>query len=178
MRKWRRAAPRAHPALAAIDAAGFAPADAAQLARGRRALPTAPAPFAAWADLERYIDDTAGALMRLAAGRAGQTARRIFPRCGAGVGITGLLRASEHWRMRGRTLAPAGAELDDLEMRARAAYTAAKAGARGVEARAFPAFGYMALAPLYWRARAKGAQGLPLLARQMRLVIASATGRL
>ncbi|HRP11998.1 MAG TPA: squalene/phytoene synthase family protein, partial [Terricaulis sp.] len=142
-----------------------------------------PAPFATWEDMERYVDKTAGALMRLAVeacgAEASSAAHCAFVRDAARAwGFTGLARASGHWHLRGRTLLPPGARLEDLLARARASYDAARPLARAFPAAAFPAFGYVALVPGYLRALAQGRIDTPLLGRKALLIGASASGRI
>ncbi len=59
---------------------------------------------------------------------------------------------------------------------AQTAYTQARAAI--VPAAAFPAIGYVALTPLYLRAIEAGRTEQSLFTRQLKLVAASATGRL
>jgi phytoene synthase len=175
--------PRFHPALNAICATT---PDSAfprrlQALADARAADLEPAPFAAWEDMERYIDATTGLLVRLAVDACGvhADAEGAFLRDAARAwGFTGLLRAAGHWRLRGRTLLPPGARVEDLRARARAAYAAAKPAARFMKADAFPAFGYVALAPGYLRALENGRIDTPLMGRKALLIVASATGRI
>lgn len=177
--------PRSHPALAAIYQTQRDSAFAWRLQGlvDARAPDLEAAPFAAWEDMERYVDATAGHLMRLAVEACdvslGDDAQREFV-CDAARawGFTGLLRASSHWHMRGRTLLPNGARQEDLHARAQAAYDAAKPAARLMKAEAFPAFGYVALVPGYLRALAQGRIETPLMGRKALLIGASATGRI
>jgi phytoene synthase len=67
---------------------------------------------------------------------------------------------------------------EDVLARARSAYEAARASSANAPAQAFPAYGFIALAPIYLRALSRGRADLALLRRQLRLVAASATGRL
>jgi len=176
------AAPRFHPALAALHQTTPESAAPLQGLVDARAADLAAAPFAAWEDMETYLDATAGLVMGLAldaCGIARDAAQRAFVRdAGRAWGFTGLLRAAGHWRARGRSLLPQGAGAQDLHARARAAYAAAKPRARALKAAAFPAFGYMALTPSYLRALAQGRIDTPLLWRQARLIAASARGRI
>lgn len=176
--------PSSHPALAAImqtspgsafawSLQGLVDAHLADLER---------APFAAFSDMQRYVDATAGLVMRAAVDACGVSltgaAQHAFVRDAARAwGFTGLMRASGHWQMRGRTLLPNGARLEDLKARVLAAYEAAKLAARLMKAEAFPAFGYVALVPGYLRAMAQGRIDTPLLGRKALLIGASATGR-
>lgn len=177
--------PSAHPALAAIvqTSTGSAFAWSLQALVDAHAADLEPAPFAAWEDMERYVDGTAGFLMRLAAEACGVSLaddqQRAFVRDAARAwGFTGLLRASGHWHMRGRVLLPRGAKLEDLQARAQGAYDAAKPNARLLKAEAFAAFGYVALVPGYLRALAQGRLDTALLGRKALLIGASATGRI
>jgi 15-cis-phytoene synthase len=174
---------RAHPALTALKA--IAPRFAAKLEplADARLADLEAAPFAAWNELEHYVDRTGGLLLELAleaCGVAAETApQHAFARlAGRAWGFTGLMRAAGHWRLRGRTLLPPGAHMEDLRLRAADAYAAARSRAGVFGAQAFPAFGYVALAKGYQRALAAGRSDRPLLARQARLVWASARGRL
>jgi len=139
------------------------------------------APFAEWADLEAYAEQTTGNVMRLALaacgaydpsnGMAGQAARAWT--------YVGLMRSQAHWQARGRSFLPRkGGSLPDLRARAELAYGGARAWAKSAPSVAFPAFGYVALVPGYLRALKSGRAEQPLLMRQLKLVAASATGRL
>lgn len=177
--------PPSHPALEAIfqTAPDSAFAWRLQGLADAREADLAQAPFAAWEDMERYIDTTSGALMLLAveacgADAAGEGARAFVREAARAWGYAGLARASGHWQARGRTLLPPGARLEDVQARARAAYDAAKANAAAMAPAAFPAFGYVALTPGYLRALAQGRIDTPLLGRKALLIGASATGRI
>lgn len=175
----RGGAPRAHPALQALCA--YAPSSAApmQALVDAREADLEAAPFAAWSDLEAYVDGTAGVLMKQAAAVCGGQVDPTFLGSAARAwGYAGLLRAQEYWRSRGRKFLPEGASADEMAARASAAYLAAKAASRGAPASGFPAFGYVALTPGYLRARLAQRPKPPLILRQARLVLASATGRL
>ncbi len=172
-------APRGHPALVALHAAAPGAAHALQGLVDARAADLEAAPFARWADLETYIDATAGPLIACAIEACGvaAAAHGAFVReAGRTWGFAGLLRAAGHWQLRGRTLLPKGTRLEELQTRACAAYAAAKPLARALPAPAFPAFGYVALTPGYLRALERGRAERPLLVRQARLIWASATG--
>lgn len=176
-------APRAHPALAAYAetmagvALPHAPWDL--MIEARAACDFASEPFGEWADLEAYLEATAGNVMRLAlaacdaydpSGLAGNAARAW--------GYVGLMRAEASWRARGRTMLPRkGGSIEDMRDRALLAYGGARAWAKGASSEGFPAFGYVALAPGYLRALWRGRSQRPLLARQLRLIAAAATGR-
>lgn len=70
-----------------------------------------------------------------------------------------------------------GARASGIE-RAIADYERGRAGARGFGGVAFPGIGYVTLVPLYLTALKRGEAEVPLLLRQARLIMASATGRL
>ncbi len=172
-----------------------------------RAHDLEPEPFEGWADLEAYIDATAGGMTYLAlqiclAGQpwpkqAGDCAKAV----GRAWGFTGLIRASSVWAARRRTFLPqrllthlnlkpevvfAGggahvvqqARLAMLD-RARFAYQQAKDLARVMPVAAFPAIGYVALEPSYRAQLLAGEDGasLSLFKRQAKLLAASALGR-
>lgn len=177
--------PSSHPALAAImqTSPGGAFAWSLQGLVDAHMADLEQAPFAAFEDMERYIDATAGHLMRAAVKACGVSlaaeAEHAFLRDAARAwGLTGLMRAASHWQMRGRTLLPNGARLEDMQARTRAAYEAARPAARLMKAEAFPAFGYVALVPGYLRALALGRIETPLLGRKALLIGASASGRI
>jgi phytoene synthase len=133
------------------------------------------APFANWADAERYVDDTAGAVLTLAAAACARGADEAqaaapFVRVAAWAwGYLGLVRALPAWSARGRTLLPEA----EMRERARAAHLEARKLVRTLPAHLFPAFGYLALVPAYLRDAEPA-----LLRRQLKLVWSSATGRL
>lgn len=175
----------AHPALEALHLLPRAPAIARALQRAThaRTADLEAAPFADWASLERYVDDTAGLVMglgfELCIGAPNSEAELEFIKAAARAwGLTGLWRAADHWRLRGRMLIPPGAKIDNLHARARKAFDEARAAARTMPAEAFAAFGYVALAPGYWRALERGQIETSLIGRQARLVWASARGRI
>jgi phytoene synthase len=176
-----RAPPREHPALQEI--VRRFPEAAPQLraiAQARRA-DLEPAPFQTWADIERYLDATAGALMRLAveacAPEANAAARPFVAAAAQAWGLVGLVRASSFWQARGRTILPRedgtpGAML----ARAEAACAAVRAMPAPPSA-TFPALGYAALLPGYLRALRRQRREPALIVRQLRLIAAAATGR-
>lgn len=176
------APPGDHPALRAL-AARF-PAAAAPLAAMTEARRSdfSPAPFAAWSDLERYVDATAGELMRQAMRACGpevseEELAAAKPAAQAWGGL-GLVRAAPVWEARGRSLYPAeGGGRAELLARAARAYAALRSCATPSSA-VFPAIGYVALAPAYLRAMRAAAGEPALLLRQLRLIAAAATGRL
>lgn len=208
--------PRAHPALEAyanaVAAASLprAPLEALIAARGKD---LEQAPFETWADLDAYLEATAGSVFRLAIEACAETPARpkqfdrFVRQAGRAWGLTGLLRALPLWTARGRTFFPhklmahnnlspatvfhdfsghaarscAAAVLD----RGRHAYNEARDLATLLPSALFPAIGYLALAPRYFRALGEQRYGLanesplaPLLARQLALMNASATGKI
>lgn len=173
--------PRAHPALAGFARAKLTP----ECARGlqqiaiARAADLDAAPFAQWSDLERYLDATAGALIKLAIKMCspGLHADAFGEAAGRAWGYVGMARAEPFWRARGRSAFPGdGSGGDEALRRAEAAYVTAKGLARALPTRAFPACGYAALVPAYLRTPPGRVPGL--FERQVRLVAASASGRL
>lgn len=164
-------------------------------------------PFEGWADLEAYIDATAGGMAYLAlqiclAGQpwpkqAGECAKAV----GRAWGFTGLMRASSVWAARRRTFLPqrlmthlnlkpeavfAGGGAHVIQQarlamldRARFAYQQAKDLARVMPVAAFPAIGYVALEPAYRAQLLAGEDGasVSLFKRQTKLLTASALGR-
>ncbi|MBI3439098.1 MAG: squalene/phytoene synthase family protein, partial [Proteobacteria bacterium] len=174
-------APRAHPVLAAIaEAHREAPLPRGALealidARGRDLDAT---PFATFAEIDAYLEATAGSLIRLALAACGtQLDALIVGAAARAWGYAGLLRAATHWRARGRSVLPReNADPHAMVERARVAHAAAKSGAAPADA--FPAIGYVALTPLYLRAIENGRTERSLFTRQLRLVAASATGQL
>jgi phytoene synthase len=164
-------------------------------------------PFEGWADLEHYVDATAGATVHLALQicLAGQAWPKQAAECARAVGrawgFTGLVRAEALWRGRRRTFYPrrllehlrltpakaieGGAEhvnrQANLAMldRARFAFSQAQDLARVMPTAAFPALGYLALEPGYREPLQLGESktNRSLLGRQLTLVKASALGR-
>jgi phytoene synthase len=171
--------PHAHPAVTAFAQAvrevslPRAPLDAMIAAR---ASDLDAEPFATWDALDAYVDATAGNVMRLALMACVQGANaETFVRSAARAwGFAGLLRALPFWIARGRTLFPLGGDEAALRERGERAYAEARALAPDVPAALFPAFGYVAFARRYLRTPA----ATPLLVRQAKLVLASATGKL
>lgn len=176
----------AHPALAAFaETVRQTPLSHATLqalldARGRD---LDAAPFATWSDLRAYLDATAGGIMRLAVeacASAGSEAAEGFVREAAQAwGGVGLLRAASHWRARGRSMLPreAGSAAELLD-HARDAFAKARALAPRLPAAAFPALGYVALLPAYFRALTRVGRDPLLLTRQFILIRAAASGRI
>lgn len=160
--------PRAQPALlvlAECKEAWIANAFDGLIEARRRDLE--PQPFESWRELDAYIDGTAGEVMRLAA-RA----------CGGAIDDALLRAASRAWGhtawLRARRAAPLGETPASLLEHAREAHAALKGSA--IPAELFPALGYVALVPGYLRA-SKRNHPPALLMRQLRLIAASATGR-
>jgi phytoene synthase len=138
------------------------------------------APFTAWADLEAYVDATAGGLARLSAIAAApghlfdESQNAALRSAGRAWGFTGLVRAMPFWRDRGRTFFPQklmehvgitegeaingklghthwAAACAVLD-RGEGAFKDARHSLRQLPASAFPAVSYVALAPLYLKA--------------------------
>jgi 15-cis-phytoene synthase len=178
-------AARAHPAVAAYAEAWRqtpAPAGAAERLIEARAKDLEATPFASWAELTDYLDATAGGVMRLAAaasGGAAQEHEHLIAAAAQAWGGVGLLRAEAHWRARGRSWVPRdGGGGAGLKAHAKTALDEARELAGVLPAQLFPALGYVALAGGYLRALERGRADTPLLQRQLRLIAASATGRL
>jgi phytoene synthase len=171
----------AHPVLGAIAAAQREtplPQDALQGLIDARGRDLDAAPFATFAEIDAYLDGTAGNLMRIALAACGACLDTgIADAAARAWGYAGLLRVAAHWRAKGRSILPHN-EPDPHAMvaRARSAFAAARAGA--VPTGAFPAIGYVALTPLYLRAIESGGTECSLFTRQLKLVAAAATGRL
>jgi phytoene synthase len=178
--------PRAHPALVALKRViGEAPLQRDHFHRmiDARRLDFETAPFKTGAEYAFYIHDTAGALMRLAIEACGVVLEGgpiegFVTSAGYRWGATGLLRAEPIWRARGRDLTRPGVwTYSDLEV------MKFGGGARRMRWRlsrqlpvnVFPAVGYVALVPAYLGSM-HVRQSAPLFERQLRLVIASATG--
>jgi phytoene synthase len=137
-------------------------------------------PFDQWPEFEAYVDDTAGAVIRLAskvcAPDLAQTNQHLalFRNAGRIWGYTGLVRALPVWNARRRTFFPqklldhvhlsretlfSGATLHETSAACRAVLERAVSAHREVRRLAygapkefFPAFGYVALVPDYMRA--------------------------
>jgi phytoene synthase len=175
------AAPRPHPVVQAFAAAHaetpFSPALLDILIDARRA-DLEPAPFAAWENIDAYLDATAGVVMRLAFTACGaREDAQVIQAAARAWGYAGLMRAAPHWRARGRSLLPSDGDPHAMLARARANYQAARCSARAVPAQAFPALGYLALTPGYLNALERGQTSQPLIFRQVKLIVASASGR-
>ena len=176
------AAPREHPALKALAPTFPAAARGLQAIAEARHADLEPAPFQTWGQIERYVDATAGALMRLAvdACAPGQAAtlEAHIKSASLAWGMVGLARAAPFLEARGRAVHPRedGAH-ETLLARAGAAHAALRALPRPPGA-VFAALGYVALLPDYLRATRSRGREPPLIARQLRLIAAAATGRL
>jgi phytoene synthase len=171
-----RAGP-AHPAAEALKRASPLPLDNFQTIIGARQRDLDAKPFASWAELQAYVDATAGAVFRLALAACGDAplADDFIVSAGRAWGFAGLIRAREGWEGRGKSPIPAearGEGLSDLAGRARTAYADARHAARKLRASLFPAYGCLALVPSYLQ----GAKTPSLLARQFILLKASLTG--
>jgi phytoene synthase len=174
-------AARDHPALAALRSTLANPASAARLqavaVARRRDLD--PAPFESFADLDRYLDVAVGEPMRLAFEVCDATAgAAIVTPAAQAWGYAGLLRAAPFWTARGRTVLPREGGREDMLRRAEAAYIAARWTAPNLPRSAFPAIGYLALLPGYLRALRAERPMPALLARQLKLIVAAAAGRI
>lgn len=178
-------APRAHPALEAYaatqrDAQSVRPLW--DLMLDARASDLNPAPFETWTDVEAYIDNTAGSVMRMALRACGdrETIPELVAMASRAWGYVGLMRAASVWQAHGRSVLPrGGGTIDEMRGRAKLSYESAQSRAKEHFAAAgFPAIGYVALVPGYLRALEHKRVERPLLARQLTLIAASATGRL
>lgn len=210
------APPPAHPAMAPLaDAVA-----AAQLPRApfdaliqARTLDLEPVPFETWADLEDYLDATAGGLITLAAKLCAPSLAldpalaNLLRASGRAWGYIGLVRALPYWTSQRRTFFPkrlrehvgldenalfSGAALDHAtESAVRGMLDRASGALRDVERLApsapkeiFPAIGYVTLTRGYIRAAQTGGDRrvapmrTSLIARQLKLVGAAATGSL
>ncbi|HVY86682.1 MAG TPA: squalene/phytoene synthase family protein [Caulobacterales bacterium] len=172
--------PRAHPTVQAFAAAvteAGPPREPIEALIAARAADLEPAPFATWADLERYVDATAGGVIRVALALCGGANEAFAASAGKAWGYAGLVRVAPFWKARGRVLAPRDADAarieSDLRARAQVALAEARAMAPKLPDTLFPAYGYVALVSSYLRRAQR-----PLLLRQLTLIAAAATGRL
>lgn len=167
----------AHPTLQAFLALWPEPAARETMQRmiaARRGADLSPTPFGSLDAMETYCDETAGALISVAALGCGAELDPAFAdAAGRAWGLSGLLRAAPHWAARGRTLLPPGVNEKALVERALLAHERARDLSRRARADTFAAYGYVTFAPLYLRSAQPG-----LLTRQVRLVFAAASGRL
>lgn len=174
---------RSHPALEAyaraVDEAPLSLSVFEALIQARR-VDWAAQPFEGAQEFDHYIARTAGGVMRLAIEACGlrdgdAAIDRLVSDAGWLWGVTGLLRAEPVLRTGGRNVLPAPAE--QLIRGAEGAFRALKSAQRP-SSEIFPAIGYVSLAPGYLRALSKGRTSTPLLWRQLKLVVSSATGQL
>lgn len=181
---WREAlsttqagAPRSHPALAAYAAAHREtpfPAEFFERVIDARRRDLDSEPFKDWDALLDYVDATAGGVMRLALRACGASADEALVIHAARVwGCVGMARAAPFRIAQGRASLPPAS---DLLQRAKDAYAQLQRAAR-TETAAFPALGYVALAPRYLRALERGRTHVSLLTRQLALIAAAARGR-
>lgn len=205
--------PPAHPALMAYAASApnEAQASAWDALIAAREHDLESVPFESWTDLQAYVEATAGGVFRIAIEACLDTTARhkqlaaFAAKAGQVWGYVGLVRSLPHWTARRATFFPrkllthvgltpdavfdgksthavrsaAMAVID----RARHAYREAQDLASVLPATAFPAVGYLALAPRYMRAVSmpeadpNAVHTIPLILRQITLVTASAMGR-
>lgn len=175
------AAPRAHPVLEAyaVAVSGLAlPPTAWDAMIEARALDLEASPFASWPDVDAYLDATAGNVMRLALAACGapHEERSLIPHAARAWGYVGLLRSQAAWVARGRKIVPRENGTPE-EMMERAEQASLRVRAQPVSSAAFPAIAYIALASEYLRRLRRDQTSQPLLSRQLRLVLAAATGR-
>lgn len=177
------ASPPREPALQALSIAAPQVAGVLAALTDARAADLEAAPFANLSALHAYIDGTAGVVMQAALMCCGVDAQSdaaagfIRPAARAW-GLAGLARAEPYWRARGRVMLPAGVSVAEVCAQAADAYAQAQGAARALPAEAFAAYGYVALVPLYLRALARGEVAAPAFARKLRLVWASARGKI
>jgi phytoene synthase len=171
--------PRAHPALAEL-ARSAAPAAVITSLRDSveaRARDFDVEPFSTWAELETYVDATAGVVLRAAMALSedfSADARTFIESAGRAWGFAGLARAASYSAAHGRTRWPLG----DLISGAEGAYVDASVLAPKQKASLFPAFGYVATLPGYLRALRRGKSETSPMGRRWALIVASATGRI
>lgn len=176
-------APRVHPALEALSRTlkDQKAAVALQEIVGARGTDFESQPFKAWCDVDAYLDATAGVLLEATIHQceAPLEAPAAFAKvAGRAWGYTGLLRAEAFWRARGRSALPRdGGDFAEMRVRARRYYEEAHRMTLALPQEAFPAIGYLVLVPGYLKAIEKGRSERPLIARQLSLITASATGR-
>jgi phytoene synthase len=164
--------PRAHPVLEAFAQARHPawPLTAFETLIEARRRDAEIAPVQSVGALTSYIDATAGQMMRLSLVACGvaEIAEAFVAPAARAWGLVGWLRA-------GRPM-PVGESAETLRVLALKAHDEALAVRMPPEA--FPAIGYVVLAPGYLRALARGERDRPLLLRQLKLVAAAATGSL
>ena len=177
--------PRAHPILQAYAATER---DAQSMRHlwetmlETRACDLDAAPFKVWADVEAYIDNTAGNVMRMALRVCDDhaTIPELVAMASRAWGYVGLMRAAPAWQAHGRSVLPGqSGTMEEMRARAKLAYGMAHGMAKEhLAAEGFPAVGYVALVPGYLCGLEAGRIERPLLARQIKLIAAAATGRL
>ena len=127
------------------------------------------APFESEEAFSAYLNTTAGQLMRLALTASGAQMPEAF-----------IAQAARAWGglgfIRNRRPSVAGVSNEDQIERAMSAYAAARR--HDLPPPAFPAIGYLALAPGYAASLKAARPARSLVLRQLKLVAASATGRL
>lgn len=159
-----------HPALAMLTADDL-PRDATERLLDARLLDFEPQPFATGADRARYVEDTAGVLIALAARICGAPMTDdLAAALGRAWGLAGLARATPFWAERGRDLRPVSddrAIVDEV----RDAMTFARPHVRALPSEATPAFAYVSLAPAYAAGRTPGP-----LAKRARILWMALTG--
>lgn len=175
-------APRVHPALEALNRTLVHRSAALEMQQivAARVLDFEAQPFATWADCDGYLDATAGVLMRVSIAQCsapGEAPEAFINSAGRAWGYTGLLRAADFWRARGRSALPReGGEIAAMRRRAKSHYEEARALAAALPQEVFAAIGYLALVPGYLKASERGRAERPLLLRQLKLIASSATG--
>ena len=176
--------PRAHPILQAYAATERDAQSVRHLWEAMvetRACDLDAAPFKVWADVEAYIDNTAGNLMRMALRACDdhETIPELVAMASRAWGYVGLMRSAATWRRQGRSVLPSqGGNMEEMRKRATLAYELAQSSAeKRYAAAGFPAVGYVALVPGYLRALQNERVERPLLAKQIKLIAAAATGR-
>jgi phytoene synthase len=162
--------PRAHPVVDALARSRkLWSRQAFEDLIGARARDFDASPFESEEAFAAYLNATAGQLMRLA-----------LTACGAQMPEAFITRAARAWGglgfVRNRRPSVAGASTESQIDRAMSAYAEARTHAFPPES--FPAIGYLALAPDYAASLKSARPTRPLLLRQLKLVAASATGRL
>jgi phytoene synthase len=168
-------------ALSAPIAEGRLPQSLFEALIEARHLDLDESPFADSGALARYLDGTAGAVMGLAARSLSPEAPlTAVIQAGRAWGMAGLYRARAHWTARNRRWTPPDwGELDEAGLRDRvrseveSALAAARRDAKALPVGAFPAVAYATLAAPYARGQAPGE-----VEKRLRLLWATATGRL
>jgi phytoene synthase len=172
------AAAGTQPVLSAFMAQRPGPADVVnfqEIIAARRGADLSPTPFADLDTLEDYAAKTAGGLIAIAARCFGGIDPALAHAAGRAWGMAGALRAAPFWAAQGRTLLPEGIEATAVLARLQLAYGQARRLSRTAPAAAFAAYGYVTLAPAYARSTERAPPALFM--RQVRLVMASARGR-